>query len=30
VLAEKNCRRVSLDVAVEDGKVRLKAWPVKE
>jgi len=30
VLAEKNCRRVTLDVAVEDGKVRLKAWPVKE
>ncbi|HXU81223.1 MAG TPA: MXAN_5187 C-terminal domain-containing protein [Polyangia bacterium] len=30
VLAEKNCRRVSLDVAIEDGKVRLKAWPVKE
>jgi hypothetical protein len=30
VLADKNCRRVNLDVAVEDGKVRLKAWPVKE
>jgi hypothetical protein len=30
VLAEKNCRRVTLDVAVEDGKVRLKAWPVKD
>jgi hypothetical protein len=30
VLAEKNCRRVTLDVAVEDGKVKLKAWPVKE
>lgn len=30
VLADKNCRRVKLDVAVEDGKVRLKAWPVKE
>ena len=30
VLAEKSCRRVSLDVAIEDGKVRLKAWPVKE
>jgi hypothetical protein len=30
VLADKNCRRVTLDVAVEDGKVRLKAWPVKE
>jgi hypothetical protein len=30
VLAEKNCRRVTLDVAVEDGKVKLKAWPVKD
>jgi hypothetical protein len=30
VMADKNCRRVTLDVAVEDGKVRLKAWPVKE
>jgi hypothetical protein len=30
VLADKNCRRVTLDVAVEEGKVRLKAWPVKE
>jgi hypothetical protein len=30
VLADKNCRRVSLDVAIEDGKVRLKAWPVKD
>jgi hypothetical protein len=29
VLADKNCSRVTLDVAVEDGKVRLKAWPVK-
>jgi hypothetical protein len=30
VLADKNCHRVKLDVAVEDGKVRLKAWPVKD
>jgi hypothetical protein len=30
VLADKSCQRVSLDVAVEDGKVRLKAWPVKD
>jgi hypothetical protein len=30
VLAEKKCRRVTLDVAVEGGKVRLKAWPVKD
>lgn len=28
ILAEKNCRKVKLDIAVEDGKVRLKAWPV--
>jgi hypothetical protein len=28
IMAEKNCRKVTLDVAVEDGKVRLKAWPV--
>jgi hypothetical protein len=30
VMAERNCRRVKLDVAVEDGKVRLKAWPVND
>jgi hypothetical protein len=30
VLAERNCRRVKIDVAVEDGKVRLKAWPVND
>jgi hypothetical protein len=30
VLAERNCRRVTLDVAIENGKVRLKAWPVVE
>jgi hypothetical protein len=30
VLAERNCRRVTLEVAVEGGKVRLRAWPVVE
>jgi hypothetical protein len=30
VMAERNCNRVKLDVAVEDGKVRLKAWPVND
>ena len=30
ILQEKNCSRVKIDVAVEDGKVRLKAWAVKE
>lgn len=30
VLADRNCRRVTLDVAVEDGKVRLKAWPAAD
>jgi hypothetical protein len=30
ILAERNCAKVKLDIAVEDGKVRLKAWPVAE
>jgi hypothetical protein len=30
ILAANNCSRVRLDIAVEDGKVRLRAWPVKE
>jgi hypothetical protein len=30
VLAERNCRRVTLEVAVDNGKVRLRAWPVLE
>jgi hypothetical protein len=30
VLVERNCRRVTLEVAVEGGKVRLRAWPVAE
>lgn len=30
VMEEKNCSRVSLEVAVgDDGKVRLRAWPAK-
>jgi hypothetical protein len=28
VLAERNCQRVTLEVVVEEGKVRLRAWPV--
>ena len=27
VLDEQRCERVRLEIAVEDGKVRLKAWP---
>ena len=30
ILSANNCSRVRLDIAVEDGKVRLRAWPVKE
>lgn len=30
ILEEKRCRRVTVDVAVEDGKVRLKAWPIED
>jgi hypothetical protein len=30
VLSERNCRRVTLEVAVDGGKVRLRAWPVAE
>lgn len=30
VLVDRNCRRVTLEVAVEGGKVRLRAWPVAE
>jgi hypothetical protein len=30
ILADRNCSKVRLDVAVEDGKVRLKAFPVDE
>jgi len=30
ILAEKGCGKVRLDVAVEDGKVRLKAWPLQD
>jgi hypothetical protein len=27
ILAEQQCARVRLEIAVEDGKVRLRAWP---
>ena len=27
VLAEQRCARVRIEVAVENGKVRLRAWP---
>jgi hypothetical protein len=30
VLAANNCSRVRLEIAVDDGKVHLRAWPVKE
>ena len=30
ILSANNCSRVRLDIAVEDGKVRLRAWPLKE
>jgi hypothetical protein len=30
VLSANNCSRVRLDIAVENGKVRLRAWPVKD
>jgi hypothetical protein len=29
ILADQNCDRVRLEVAVEDGKVRLRAWPAE-
>jgi hypothetical protein len=29
ILSEKGCSRVELDVAVEGGKVRMRARPVK-
>jgi hypothetical protein len=29
IMSANNCARVRLDIAVEDGKVRLRAWPVK-
>jgi hypothetical protein len=28
ILSAHNCSRVRLDIAAEDGKVRLRAWPV--
>jgi hypothetical protein len=30
ILDEQRCERVRLEVAVEDGKVRLRAWPAQE
>jgi hypothetical protein len=30
ILSANNCSRVRLDIAAEDGKVRLRAWPVTE
>ena len=30
VLADNNCSRVRLEIAIDDGKVRLRAWPVKD
>ena len=30
ILSANNCSRVRLEIAAEDGKVRLRAWPVTE
>jgi hypothetical protein len=30
ILSANNCSRVRLDIAAENGKVRLRAWPVTE
>jgi len=30
ILTTHNCSRVRLEIAVDDGKVRLRAWPVKD
>jgi hypothetical protein len=30
ILSANNCSRVRLEIAVDDGKVRLRAWPVKD
>ena len=27
ILAEQGCNRIRIEVAVEEGKVRLRAWP---
>jgi hypothetical protein len=29
ILEEKRCQSIQLDVAIEDGKVRLRAWPAE-
>jgi hypothetical protein len=30
IMEEQNCQKVRLEVAVEDGKVRLRAWPAAD
>jgi hypothetical protein len=30
ILSANKCSRVRLEIAAEDGKVRLRAWPVKD
>jgi hypothetical protein len=30
ILSANNCSRVRLEIALDDGKVRLRAWPVSE
>jgi hypothetical protein len=30
ILEEQRCERVRLEIAVEDGKVRLRAWPATD
>jgi len=30
ILSANNCSHVRLEIAVDDGKVRLRAWPVKD
>jgi hypothetical protein len=30
ILSANSCSRVRLEIAVDDGKVRLRAWPVKD
>ena len=30
ILSANNCARIRVEIAVDDGKVRLRAWPVKD
>ncbi len=30
ILEEQRCAQVRLEIAVEDGKVRLRAWPAEK